>query len=147
MKNFLPKKLSECLRVALRDLKSCMRSNKYQIDMGKWFRLNGGKCVVCMAGSVMAKTCQLTPHAPDPDILYGPDMYPNTAPLSEHDQKRLDAINSLREGRIFAACREIQADLPRFMADEVEVVDFDEDPDQFLQDMKDLADHLEANGL
>ena len=59
----LPDKLSELLNVALKDLKKCERSKKYEVYMMAWHLPNSdkGTCMVCLAGSVMAKEFKLSP--------------------------------------------------------------------------------------
>lgn len=48
-------KQSQLLRLAVKDAQACERSRLYKLSMGTWHTPNG-KCAVCMAGAIMAKT-------------------------------------------------------------------------------------------
>lgn len=52
----LPNKMSDLLEVALSDLEKCRSDKDYIIDMDNWHNPSGVGCMVCLAGSVMAKT-------------------------------------------------------------------------------------------
>lgn len=70
-KNTLPNTLWELIEVALKDLEACEKSDEYVIDMYCWHEPmppntdyeenelgmgSGGKCAVCLAGAVIART-------------------------------------------------------------------------------------------
>lgn len=84
----LPSTLHELLRVALDDMRKCMNSGDYVLDMDVWHSVEmdtDGRCHVCMAGAVMAQTLKtplrdtVVPYT-FPGINYG----------------RLQALNSMR---------------------------------------------------
>lgn len=61
----LPDKPSEIMRLALADLRSCKSDDTYKINMGTWHTpLLNGRCSVCLAGAVMAKTLKADPWMP-----------------------------------------------------------------------------------
>lgn len=64
----LPDKLSDLLELALSDLIKCQEDSKYEIDMAYWVRKTHDRCVVCLAGAVLAQTCGLT-SVEQPDYL------------------------------------------------------------------------------
>lgn len=52
----VPDTLADALKLALEDLEKCEKDPKYIIDMGIWHEtLDSGRCMVCLAGSVMAQ--------------------------------------------------------------------------------------------
>ena len=56
----LPDKPSKLIKIAVRDMEKCMRDSRYEIDMRVWHGPGfTGKCKVCLAGSVLAKTVKL----------------------------------------------------------------------------------------
>lgn len=57
----LPNKPSELLKLALSDMELVEQDPRYKIDMGFWHMPIKNKCVVCLAGSVMAKTLKIPP--------------------------------------------------------------------------------------
>lgn len=61
----LPEKPSELLKLAMLDLEKVEADPRYRVDMGEWHKPNG-RCSVCLAGSVMAKTLGLPPNKDDP---------------------------------------------------------------------------------
>ena len=51
-----PKTLWQAIELALHDEALVHRDERYEVDMGVLHAQHGSKCVVCFAGSVMAKT-------------------------------------------------------------------------------------------
>ncbi len=51
----LPDKPSELITLALNDLLKVEKDKRYKIDMDTWHTPNG-KCAICLAGAVMAKS-------------------------------------------------------------------------------------------
>lgn len=116
----LPTKLSDCLVLALADLKKVEASPQYRVNMNgvwhspvnamRWDRqreayVTSGKskCAVCFAGAVMA--CSL-----------GTDLFEDAEPdsFSTHNQQRLEALNKLREGKVDEALDEVGQQSPYF---------------------------------
>lgn len=62
MSKELPDKLSELLRLAVKDAKLCEEDSNYELNMSFWHQLVKDKCIVCLAGSVMAQTLELLPE-------------------------------------------------------------------------------------
>jgi hypothetical protein len=90
----LPNKPSALLRVAIADMKKASRSRLYAIDMGVWHTgkdhwFEREKCVVCLAGSVMAFSLE----ACRGDDLAPPDF-------DKHTNNRLTALNWFRMGDV-----------------------------------------------
>lgn len=99
MSKELPNKLSQLLRIAVKDAQKCSKSRKYMLDMSQWHagRVNSyDTCQVCMAGAVMAQTLKS-----DCNISYIPEDFGDSA------NKKLGCINSMRSGCINEAYREL----------------------------------------
>jgi hypothetical protein len=100
-KKTLPDTLSALLRVAVADAQACeAQPERFTLDMGVWFDNEGAKCVVCMAGSTIAKTlgAELLPV----------DLEPTHFDTSTRD--RLCAIDYMRQGDIYEASIEVDSD-------------------------------------
>lgn len=133
----LPDKPSKLIRVALRDLEKCERSRSYKIEMGDWHRPNG-KCAVCLAGAVMAKTLKA-----DRREYAGPATWYHRG---DHDTfNKLRAINYLRIGAVVDAGNLMSFDASS--VPHVTVVSYEDNPTQFKRDMRRLAALLAKNGL
>ena len=84
----LPRKLSDVIDVALKDLAWVERHPKtYTVDMGGWHEVYDEICAVCFAGAVMAKTL-----ATDPKRDAVPDSF------DKYTESRLSDLNFLRMG-------------------------------------------------
>lgn len=115
----LPNKLSDLLRLAVEDAKKAEASDKYALAMGVWHvpatvsqyymdKFGKDKCIVCMAGAVMAFSLEAPLNIP-----LWPDYYSGESPddeeflLEEEDRasttRSLLAIDSLRTGDLTAA--------------------------------------------
>lgn len=96
MKN-LPNKASELIRLAIGDLEKAEASERYVIDMGNWHTpenlikepLYSDKCIICLAGAVMAFSLDI-----DPGIHCEP------VDLDAVNGWKLRALNSFRGGCI-----------------------------------------------
>lgn len=95
MNKKLPNKPSELIRVALDDLRKVERSPLYRVDMGEYHTPNG-KCAVCFAGAVMAKSLG-TP----PSQMAWPETF------GAATAKKLEALNALRTGWVESALDEL----------------------------------------
>lgn len=96
MKSRLPKLPSDCLALALNDLRKVERSEKYEVNMNNWHvpHCAYSKCEVCLAGAVMAKTL-----GADPKVWTAPSKF------SDPEGNRLAMIDSLRTGRVCEAIK------------------------------------------
>lgn len=130
----LPDKPSDLIRLALSDLARCERSPKYEIDMGDWHRPNG-KCLVCLAGSVMAKTLEAPMHK-----RWWPKDFPDQG-------GKLIALDRFRRGDVDIAFEALgfhysAADRLTYRS----ICPYSRDPKQFRKDMFKLARDLEKAG-
>lgn len=89
----LPNTLGELLEVALQDLRKCEESDEYTINMLVWYETNG-RCYVCMAGAVMAKSLGY-----DESHQIGHNL-PVPIRINDSWNAKLEAINELRKGHI-----------------------------------------------
>jgi hypothetical protein len=108
----LPDLPSELIRLALHDLELCANDDKYDIDMGLWYkRHDEGYCSVCLAGSVMAqefdscfldKCMSVCDEGDEGDTEIGPfEVSAVLGPLKSSGpsvQGKLRALNSFRGG-------------------------------------------------
>lgn len=85
----LPDKPSELLAIALEDLELCEMDPVYEIDMGEFHKPDGAKCLVCFAGSVLAKRFEISP-----DVFWN-DIEEE---LDDADLDKIMAIDYLRGG-------------------------------------------------
>ena len=141
----LPDTPSELIRVALADLRACEADPRYIVDMGMWHAYFGytdengvereKKCLVCLAGSVMAKSL----GAPI-EMSYSPGCYDVAI------QQKLLALDEFRQGGA-------QAGIDVFYGEAQEPLPFDmlihryaRDPEDWFANMLALATALEQAG-
>lgn len=57
----LPRKMSELLRLAVKDAQTCEADPRYRLSMDDWhrYRDSSSQCHVCMAGAVMAQSLEV----------------------------------------------------------------------------------------
>jgi len=152
----LPEKLSALLRLALSDLKKVeAQPEVYRVDMQRWhiplLAIGPGavRCTVCLAGAVLAKTCQLKPRD-----VYNPTLGGETGPIPLLD-RQLYAIDRLRRGDVTGALRwmrdrekedrhffSLNRRTPGYYGKS-----FPEENAQFYIELEKLADDLEKVGL
>ena len=80
----LPDKLSDLLELALDDLETTEKDPRYMIDMGEWHTPTNGKCMVCLAGAVMAQTIGV----------------PLSYPIPVTNNPKFLALNQVRTGHV-----------------------------------------------
>ena len=145
----LPEKPSELIRLALHDLELCEQDNRYIIDMDTWHTPYEGynndllrnKCLVCLAGSVIAKSLNA-----DACIDLVPCDY------NHKTEMKLFALEYFRRGDIYDG---IELLLPGSfehmefdnLSGYRDVIPYEENPTKFKQQMHELADDLELIGL
>lgn len=134
----LPDKPSDLIELALADLEKIEQDGRYEVDMSEAFHEPiGGVCIVCFAGCVIAGTIGRSP---------GDEVYPRECGKS--DNRKLYALDSFRCGHIAAALQWLginhrDLDLP----EEFGVTSYEDDPDDFKDDMRKLSDMLRVHGL
>ena len=135
--NELPDKPSELLELALSDLEKVERSPRYEVSMNTWHRpTKGGVCEVCMAGAVMAKTIKTDRFEQFTDEDFETDA-----------KKKLIALNDFREGSLDIGLKTLGIDHPRFLASEIDVTGYHDDPKEFKKDMRAVIKALKGEGL
>lgn len=87
----LPKKLSELLRLAVKDAQQLGKTPGFGLRMQTWVREQGGLCEVCMAGAIMV--CELDARKLIP---FGGSI--SAYDMPKHQQSALHAVNDLRTG-------------------------------------------------
>ncbi len=109
---YLPKRLSACIRVALQDLELVENDPRYLVDMQNWHLASGYRCLVCFAGSVIAKTLGAEPTQCISPNSYGwPDR--RTAVDLEWNNDRITALDQVRTGKINTALEFMKVDFPK----------------------------------
>lgn len=150
----LPDKPSELIRVAMGDLRKIEQDKRYRVRMEEWhsgITEDHGRCTVCLAGSVMAKTLD-APIADDLD----PSAFDDS-----HTMVRLRALDDFRNGLIHQGLLEIDgycwdgSDLKQKLLGEYATLGiperkifpaYDDDRQAFRAAMLDLANELEMFG-
>lgn len=131
----LPKKPSELIRVALKDLRRAERQKKkYVIDMDVWHEPNG-KCAVCLAGACMTRVLP-----PDVDYVFGGVTF------SEATSRSIRALNCLRCGDVEGAYAVLRRRKPEAIPETVTVAEYRRNKDKFYRDMRKLATLLAKHG-
>ena len=67
----LPSKPSDLIDLAVDDLERVEKDKRFVVDMGTYNSHEAGKCHVCFAGSVMAKSLELVSEKDVDDVLHG----------------------------------------------------------------------------
>lgn len=134
-KNFgkLPGQPSKLLKLAMKDFEACELSDDYKIDLDVWHRPNDEVCVVCLAGSVMAQTLQVSRWDEVTPVQYEEE----TPALRALDEFRLGEI---REGLDYL-------DLEYDSWTNVAAAAYDDNLDQFKADMYKMIEIFEKEGL
>lgn len=108
--NFLPKKLSDCILIALEDLEAVERNPNIQVDMEEWCEVRGRgtsfTCHACFAGSAMVQRgLKKTPYdIKNLSTHFDPHNF------SENAEIRLYALNEVRIGDVARALRTISSE-------------------------------------
>lgn len=159
----LPSKASELIRLALRDLRAVeSEPDKFIVDMYEWHRpvsLNGdGPCVVCLAGSVLAKSLSVESGEYvganlDGSMFVLRDLRSHRKDFIEPGvAKKLLALDYFRSDKLFNAMslllsNEEMKDVGELFDDhEQSIPDYEDDRELFHTRMGALADWLEDLG-
>jgi len=142
MKNLLPKKLSDCIDVALKDLDDAKKLG-FKVDMGRWYSRGEKTCTVCLAGAVLAREFDL-----DEFEEVGPTtLYDSDGLITEHDAERLHALNQLRGGNINEALHMVGRS-KFFSPPDIDTQSTGNmDTKQWRKDMSNIRDYLRKLGL
>jgi hypothetical protein len=188
LQDTLPNKPSELIRVALKDLEEAERDPHYEVEMCTWHRPSSttGVCTVCLAGSVLAKSCGVVPEyilptpvslLRDPKVVYSEIAEWNGTKSSFHSDRpaivytasqslvhKLNILDDLRTGETASAYRLIEPDQYTSRQDETnrvafhnrvmawcdkydrDVVQYEDDPEGFKDDLRALADAFAKDG-
>jgi hypothetical protein len=134
----LPNKPSALILLALKDLEQIEASNKYNVNMSTFhspsYRYNG-KCSVCLAGAVMAKTLNVRPN-----------QYRGPIDMGDPIKRKLYAIDHFRQGGISAGFYDMRIPVPALVVNEINIIDYSQDPDMFKTQMTKLARDLKELG-
>lgn len=138
MNSPLPDKLSDLILVALDDLEKVENDPRYDINMGWWHRpgVYNQKCLVCLAGSVMAKSLGTSPER---------TRYPND--FDDKTEAKLDALNWARVGDVDYALHHLDVPQSSYTSFNRSVVDYSDDPEQFKADMREIVAALKEQDL
>jgi len=137
MKN-LPNKPSELILLALHDLELVEASPNYEVNMFDWHNPTypiDEPCYVCFAGAVMAFSLNASINK---------SLRPGN--FDDDTSEKLIALDCFRQGRIAAALDEIGYTCES-LEPVMEFADYQDDPEEFKLDMKNLARDLGRNGL
>ena len=135
MNSPLPDKLSDLILVALDDLEKVENDERYTVNMDWWHR-SGDTCLVCLAGSVMAKSLDVSPDR---------TRFPND--FDEKTEAKLDALNWAHVGDVDYALHHLDVPQSSYTSFNRSVVDYSDDPEQFKADMREIAAVLKEQDL
>jgi len=137
MEDTLPDTLSGLLTLALDDLAKCDADLRYIVDMGSWHEPDRqGRCAVCLAGAVMAKSLGY-PHS---------SLFPSS--FSGSLRCKMEALNCLRKGECIDAWRWLNEFSERWRPFELQQVSIPRHPDPaFVPALRALAASLKEAGL
>ncbi|MCY4259158.1 MAG: hypothetical protein OXC91_02685 [Rhodobacteraceae bacterium] len=113
--NALPDKPSELIRLALRDMEACEGDAAYNVHFQHWHKPERarrgdprseltGACLVCLAGSVMAKTLGAFPHE---ELV--PSHFKEDGELNSPVRGKLMALDCFRAGDVLGGFFELNA--------------------------------------
>ena len=140
-----PTKLSEAIRMALKDQLAVEKNPKIEIDMNTWHTALKGKpkCAVCFAGAVMHQQFNLT---------LGSTAYPNSFPLGW--RMVFMALNAVRSGLVKGALMCMRVHSQRKAAKIAATIkvsspmpDYHISRTKFRKEMRSIAKQLEEKGL
>lgn len=149
MNNNLPDLPSALIRLALADLREVEKlSDVYVVNMSAWHSPNGagdGRCEVCLAGAVLARTLGFSPED---------HMITNLHRISNQTRRKMSALNAFRTGLVFDAMqimlensREYQDNEELFEGMHTDVPEYSEKTrEAFHAAMARMADELEKLG-
>lgn len=137
----LPDKPSDLIRLAVKDLQSCIEKN-YVVDMFDWYSANDGICSVCIAGAVMAESLGLSPAD---NLSIGPIR--RFSELGRNRCNKLLALNHFHFGYMRQGCSELNIELPSNCPKIVEVAKYSDNPSEFFKCMLNMSDKFESFGL
>lgn len=136
-------KPSRMLEMGMEDLLAVKRDPRYAVNMGIWHEPHGKKCVVCLAGSVMAKSLDI-----DADRNCGPY---GASDGDDNILQRLDALDTLRGGYVESALRDMGIPIPKGLPYHIPVTSYTEGGgkvfSRFVRDMRGIIDLLKSHGL
>ena len=147
----LPEKMSDLLELAISDLKKCENDPKYEIGMRYWHTFTNPVCLVCLAGSVLAKTLEVPRDA----FLSDTGSLPSGL-TDEHGNpsfsRQMECLDYLRRGRIRDAYRSLhnlfdEDDFPVDTLHEYGVTEYKENRNRFFEDMESMVEYLKRKDL
>lgn len=132
----LPDALSELLTLALNDLEIIECDPGYRVRMWTYHDPMGtGECVVCLAGCVMARGG--VPH----------DEYATPSNFGSRINTKLRALDALRMGHVNQAVVLMGPGLLAAYIENVDIVEYTDNPTLFKQQLRDLVVTLAKEGL
>lgn len=142
----LPGQPSKLIRLALKDLEAVEKSKRFVVDMNEWFRPNG-QCAVCLAGSVMAKTLKVSTSKRKLKSLGLLDSWGEVIPDKfKKEMYALQALNYFRLGECGWAFRYLDLTKGSGVPFDCMITDYHSDPEEFKDQMHQLAGELEDGG-
>lgn len=132
----LPKVPSELITLALNDLELVEKDERYEVNMEVYHYPSDGKCLVCLAGAVMAKSLEVPPET-------------NYLSYSEPNYKQLNALDYFRAGALHAGlyCLNFGRSTWGRFKECVHMPSYVSSPALFKSEMRDMAAQFKKAGL
>lgn len=138
----LPSLPSALLRLALNDLEKCELDPRYRINMNFWHvPKQGAPCVICLAGSILAKTINL-PINQECSVWDEEDQS-----ITKDNKNKLSAVNQLRLGNIGIALAKLNLSRLEELLYFIDICPYEINSNQFKADLWKLVALLESHSL
>lgn len=141
---------STAIHQALDDLEAIRRTPGYEIAMDTWWTSREGMCTVCFGGCLMAGVLDYHPNLTTRFHDLSPGTLVNLGLISVEQQHVIEAMDDIREDEAEDIVNGLKKmGVPNDIAEGVigvEYISYDEDPESFISQRRELADALKAQG-
>ena len=133
----LPKKPSDLIEIALKDLCAVERDSRYRVNMNTFHEVHYTRCEVCFGGAVMAKSLKV-PTMSDKDPG---DLAPRVA-------AKILALDHFRDGSVSSGLEQMKLEQrDGVTVEDREIVDYSVNKGKFKKQMAKMASDLRLVGL
>ena len=134
----LPNKAYEMIRLGIKDLKAVSEDPQYEVDMGCWLRVVDDKCMVCLAGAVLAKTLSVVANEDGTFLINS---------IHPRERDKILSLDMFRRGYINEGFARFHGENYGYHHSPMHITPYETDKEQFFQDLELMADILEQEEL